>query len=146
MSVGMDNDKIPELEAEIERLRAERDDLLRKRHQAEEDAEVCSRPGCGFHHWDDGAPLTPVKVEILPGEEGYAEVTQLLCQQHLVEVAEALINLGFGSHNHHGTNMLDSHAYAPLGVIDCGGYGKCSHPAEYGPEVVTPETSTYRPS
>lgn len=133
----MNNGRVEELEAEIGRLREERDDLLRKQQQAAEEAEVCSRPGCGFHHWDDGAPLTPVKVEILPGEEGYAEVTQILCQQHLVEVAVVLIELGFGSHNHHGTNILDLD-------LECGGYGKCPHDVEYGPEIVSPETSTYR--
>lgn len=90
-----------------------------------------------MHHWDDGAPLTDFTVTILPGEEGYSEVTQILCQEHNIEVTKVLIVLGFGSHNHHGTCTLDAQE-------QCGGYGKCPTPADYGPELVVPSTSTYR--
>lgn len=139
----MTDDARARLEQTKEALRVAREaheTAIRKVLDLEEAEKVCSRPGCGLHHWDDGAPLTPFTVTVLPGEEGYSEVTQILCQEHNIEVAEALIALGFGSHNHHGTCTLDANAFGTA----CGGYGKCPHPAEYGPEIVLPETSTYR--
>lgn len=103
----------------------------------DDESQVCSVPGCGRHHWDDGAPLTDFRVIVLPGEEGYSDVSQLLCMQHSDEIRRKLIDLGFGSHNHHGTCTLDAED-------TCGGYGKCQTPAEYGPELVRPAASSYK--
>lgn len=92
--------------------------------------DVCSVPGCGVLFEDEGY-LIDITVLTSPGEEGYAEVTQQLCQHHYEEIAPKLMALGFKSHNHHGTNLLDAED-------ECGGYGKCPHPVEYGPELVVP--------
>ena len=99
--------------------------------------DVCSVVGCGVTFEDLGY-LIDITVVTSPGEEGYAEVTQWFCQGHYEEVASILRALGFASHNHHGTNLLDAED-------DCGGYGRCAHPVEYGPELVVavlPEAST----
>lgn len=95
---------------------------------------LCSHPGCTVRNWDQGFPLIDITVLCSPGEEGYAEVTQLFCDEHYEEMAAALAALGFVSHNHHGTNLLDGDA----DWVDhrCGGYGKCPHEVEYGPELV----------
>ena len=93
---------------------------------------ACSYPGCGLHHWDDGAPLCDYTVVTCPGEEGYAEVTQIFCMEHSQWVVDELLKLGFKSHNHHGTCGLPADD-------ECGGYGKCAAPSEYGPELVQPD-------
>lgn len=101
----------------------------------ERETDVCSVEGCGRTGDDEGWPtLIYITVLTSPGEEGYAEVTQAFCQEHYEEVAPALMALGFRSHNHHGTNLLD-------GEDECGGYGKCPTPAEYGPELVQPQAA-----
>lgn len=98
--------------------------------RVEREETVCSYPGCQTLGDDEGWPtLIHITVLTSPGEEGYAEVTQALCEEHYEIVAPALMALGFKSHNHHGTNLLDAEA-------ECGGYGKCPTPAEYGPELV----------
>lgn len=97
----------------------------------EDEDHICSVPGCGVTQEDLGY-LIYITVLTNPGNEGYAEVTQALCQQHYEKAADVLMELGFKSHNHHGTNLLDAEA-------ECGGYGKCPHPAEYGPELVQPQ-------
>lgn len=101
----------------------------------DDEDQVCSRPGCGRHHFDDGAPLCDFTILVAPGEEGYSEVTQVLCMEHSAEMVLALRLLGFSSHNHHGTCTLDAEV--------CGGYGRCPTPAEYGPELVLPDNSSF---
>lgn len=97
----------------------------------ESEDHVCSEPGCGRTANDEGWPtLIYLTVLTSPGEEGYAEVTRVYCQEHFEIVARQLVSMGFGSHNHHGTNLLDAEV--------CGGYGTCPMPAEYGPELVQP--------
>lgn len=93
------------------------------------DDDRCSK--CGVVGWEEDGYLIYITVLAHPGEEGYVEVTQALCQRHYEEVAPVLLSLGFKSHNHHGTNLLDAED-------ECGGYGKCATPAEYGPELVSP--------
>lgn len=100
----------------------------------DEEVHVCSRPGCGRRAWDDGIPLTYVRVVVLPGEEGYGEVVQALCDTHLQMMRHALMALGFVSHNHHGTQMLDRPDV-------CGGYSGCATPTRYGAELVQPAGS-----
>lgn len=94
------------------------------------DGGVCSVSGCGVTFEDQGY-LIDITVITSPGEEGFAEVTQWFCQDHYDSIVPKLMALGFKSHNHHGTNLLDAEA-------DCGGYDKCPHPVEYGPELVVP--------
>ena len=87
------------------------------------DDHVCSI--CGE---DQGYTLSYVTVLMNPGEEGYAEVTMALCDDHSYEVAVRLQALGFQSHNHHGTN--------PLASDEC--EYPCPLEAEYGPELIQP--------
>lgn len=102
----------------------------------EDESHICSIPKCGRTAEDEGWPfLIYITVVTSPGEEGYAEVTQALCQRHYEQVAGALIRLGFGSHNHHGTNFLDD-------GVTCGGYATCPDPADYGPELVQPRENS----
>lgn len=74
---------------------------------------ACSYPGCGLHHWDDGAPLCDYTVVTCPGEEGYAEVTQIFCMEHSQWVVDELLKLGFKSHNHHGSYPVRIREYGP---------------------------------
>lgn len=96
---------------------------------ADEENHVCSRIGCGRKAWDDGVPLTYITVVTQVGEEGYGEIVQALCNEHLAAMTQALKLLGFVSHNHHGTQMFDDDML-------CG--RECPHPTEYGPELVQP--------
>lgn len=93
--------------------------------------DSCSTLGCRRAVGDEYLPLTYITVVTCAGEEGYAEVTQALCSKHTQTVTEGLMDLGFKSHNHYGTNLLDAGA-------ECGGFGHCGMPAEYGPELVQP--------
>lgn len=97
----------------------------------DEDNHICSRPGCGAKAWENDGSLTYVTVVTRVGEEGYGEITQTLCDEHLVAMTHALMTLGFVSHNHHGTQMFGDESV-------CGGYRNCPHPTEYGPELVQP--------
>lgn len=98
--------------------------------RVERDEDACSWPGCKVEFWEQGYRIY-ITVLTSPGEEGYAEVTQAFCQEHYEFTARVLMSIGFKSHNHHGTNLLDAED-------ECGGYGKCPTPAEYGPELVQP--------
>ena len=95
----------------------------------EDDTIVCSRPNCGRHNWDDGVPLTGIQVWVNESEEGYADITQIFCNQHFCETVDALMALGFVSHNHHGTQSFDDR--------EC--RKDCPCPVEYGPELVQPD-------
>lgn len=96
----------------------------------EREETPCSVGDCTTTAADEGwSTLIHITMLTSPGEEGYAEVTQAFCQAHFEVVVPALQALGFKSHNHHGTNSFDAED-------ECGGYGKCQTPAEYGPELV----------
>lgn len=57
---------------------------------------------------DDGyGPCVDITVITANGEEGFAQVTRYACFEHLEEIAEALIALGFGQHRHGGSNFLE---------------------------------------
>lgn len=100
----------------------------------DEENHLCSFPNCGATAWDDGCPLTYVTVVTRVGEEGYGEITQALCNEHLITVTEYLMAIGFISHNHHGTQMFEDES--------CGNCGStCPNPTEYGPELVQPNSS-----
>lgn len=66
----------------------------------------CSR--CGVTENDaEWEMLFDVRVITADGEEGFADVVQLLCNDHLIEVTEALVALGFKDHRHGGANFLE---------------------------------------
>lgn len=68
---------------------------------------VCSI--CGI---SEGEPdydiLGDVRVITMEGEEGYSDVTMLLCEEndHLGQITTMLKALGFMDHNHGGTSLL----------------------------------------
>lgn len=80
---------------------------------------VCSR--CSKPESEDvHGILTPVQVVTAEGEEGYADVTQLLCNDDLEEVLAGLMALGFKDHRHGGINYLeDDECKATYGSAGC---------------------------
>lgn len=50
--------------------------------------------------------LTDIRVVTCEGEEGYSDVTMLLCEEHAADVVNALYALGFRDHAHGGTALL----------------------------------------
>lgn len=66
-----------------------------------------------------------ISVEIASGEEGWAKEFRWMCNDHLIEIPMALIDLGFNSHRHGGINFLEDH--------NCPGYNHrddCPTPEE----------------
>lgn len=92
---------------------------------------VCSR--CGRSEDDnDGIPLIDVRVIVHEGEEGFADITQWLCEAHFERARASLEDLGFVDHNHGGINFLEDSS--------CPGFHKmadCPHPSQYGNYVVS---------
>lgn len=71
--------------------------------------------------------LTDITVVVADGEEGYSNVTLLLCDDDLNGLAETLRKLGFIDHRHGSTSTLED--------IDCPGYydmARCPIPTHYG--------------
>lgn len=109
-------------EWEIARLE-ERLDHLRA---TEDPTYSCANCGRSKDDVDYGL-LTDVTVIIADGEEGYSNVTLLLCDDDLVRVALGLRNLGFIDHRHGSTSTLES--------PNCAGYDNmddCPTPTHYG--------------
>lgn len=92
----------------------------------------CSR--CGNSEDDQTGSLTDVRVTIANGEEGYAEIVQLVCDECLDDVSDGLRALGFSDHRHGGINFLEDGSCP--GVRDM---NACPTPSEYGPQLVTPD-------
>jgi hypothetical protein len=71
--------------------------------------------------------LTDVTVVVADGEEGYSNVTLLLCIDDLAPIADGLQKLGFIDHRHGSTSTLEDR--------DCPGYDSmdaCPTPTHYG--------------
>lgn len=95
---------------------------------------ACSR--CGSTAEDDyiGRPPVDITVITADGEEGYARVTQLYCDDCFVTVIEILQGLGFVDHRHGSIDFLED--------MLCPGYDdmrKCPTPTVYGDVLVTLE-------
>jgi hypothetical protein len=71
--------------------------------------------------------LVSVRVVVAEGEEGFADITQLLCDDHFETVQEDLIRLGFQDHRHGGINYLEDETCPGSVHMD-----ECSTPTEYG--------------
>lgn len=87
----------------------------------------CAR--CGMS--EDAQHLVDVRVVTHEGEEGFADVTMLLCEDHLDGVIEVIVRLGFTDHRHGGADFLEDR--------HCPGYEDppaCPTPSEYGPVTV----------
>jgi hypothetical protein len=107
--------RIAQLEAEAERLRSQEDPVLA--------CAVCHRTQDEV----DFALLTDITVVVADGEEGYSNVTLLLCVDDLEPIARGLQALGFIDHRHGSTSTLED--------IDCPGYQQmndCPTPTHYG--------------
>lgn len=66
---------------------------------------------------EDGfGPCVDIRVIVAYGEEGYDDVTHYVCNDHLVSVTKALIDLGFGVHKHGGIHFLE--------IEDCPGFSR----------------------
>lgn len=89
-----------------------RDLLLREAAKLEPPSPpepVCSR--CGMPEFEsEWGRLLDVRVVVAEGEEGFADLTQLLCDKHAGEAIDALRRLGFRDHRHGGTNLLEDRA------------------------------------
>lgn len=72
-------------------------------------------------------PLTDVTVITADGEEGYSNITLLLCNDDLIHVTDELQKLGFSDHRHGSTSLLED--------PDCPGFEymeSCPNPTHYG--------------
>jgi hypothetical protein len=71
--------------------------------------------------------LTDVTVVVADGQEGYSNVTLLLCDHDFESIADDLVKLGFIDHRHGGTSTLEDPS--------CPGYldmNACPTPTRYG--------------
>jgi hypothetical protein len=74
-------------------------------------------------------PCVDVTVVVANGEEGYSRITKFVCNDHLVELTDKFAAMGFVSHHHGSTTLLEDR--------DCPGYavyGTCPTPKGYGEE------------
>lgn len=94
----------------------------------------CSRCGISQDDEPDGF-LSDVRVITADGEEGHADVTQLLCGADLDAVLATLTEAGFKDHRHGGINFLEDR--------ECPGWGKCPTPNEDENGNGPPWTGTY---
>lgn len=85
-------------------------------------------PVCSICGDPDGGILTDVRVIIADGEEGYADITQLLCEEHLILMQDELPKLGFRDHRHGGINFLED----PNCPGTTGSMHDCPTPTGYG--------------
>lgn len=86
---------------------------------------------------DEDDYLCEVTAVTQPGEEGYSEVTLLLCQSCLIPVLDGLRALGFVNHHHGSTDFLsddDNCSYdscvTPTGhkvIVPGGGFSNPEH-------------------
>lgn len=80
-----------------------------------------------FDSW--GMPLTDALVIVAYGEEGYSHIQKYVCGGHLAWLQDEFRRMGFVSHHHGSTTLLEDQ--------DCPGYatsGACPNPKSYGEE------------
>lgn len=91
----------------------------------------CSKCGKDAEETEWGT-LLDISVITADGEEGFAYVTQLLCDTCFNTVLNAIVELGFVDHRHGGINYLED-------MNCCNGikaYEKCPRPSEFGQYIV----------
>jgi len=80
--------------------------------------------------WDFHIPYDWIQIRVDAGEEyeeGYQRINQIFCEDCAIAKLEALMALGFKSHRHGSTNLLEDE--------NCPGYNDmalCPTPEEYG--------------
>lgn len=69
--------------------------------------------------------LIDAQTIVADGEEGFADITLLLCDECAVPVFNGLVALGFKDHRHGGANHLED--------TECPGYrgGECPTPSDW---------------
>lgn len=75
--------------------------------------------------------LIDARVITADGEEGFADVVQLLCEDHAQAMFVGLMALGFKDHRHGGANFLEDRECPGARSMDA-----CPTPSEYGEYVV----------
>jgi hypothetical protein len=99
-------------------------------------SRVCSLCGIEEDETEYGF-LGDIRVTVMDGEEGYANIVHLLCDDCLTKQVAGLRKLGFVDHRHGSTNLLEDE--------DCPGYigsmHNCPTPSEYGEYVVKPKVN-----
>jgi hypothetical protein len=106
----------------IERMREQ----LARLEATPEPVDVCAVCGTPKEQTEWGL-LTDVTVVTADGQEGYSNVTLLLCDEHFRDIADGLIALGFVDHRHGSTSTLEDSS--------CPGYEDmeaCLTPTRYG--------------
>lgn len=94
----------------------------------QDEERYCSK--CGINEEDDEwQRLHDIRVVVADGEEGYANIIMLLCEECAHYMYGALISLGFYDHRHGGINFLES-PYCD--------YENCPTPSDYGEFVAPP--------
>lgn len=85
---------------------------------------------CGRVEFEDGAgPLTDVLVQTAWQEEGFSRIEKWVCDEHLAELQDEFQRLGFVSHHHGSTTLLEDRSCPGYEV-----YGACPTPKGYGEE------------
>lgn len=98
------NEALEELQDRRTELQREIRMLINDIASMEEELRHCR---CGAYPWDDGCPLTDVKVVVAYGEEGHAEETRFFCNDCLAELTSVLNSWGFiGSGVHSSIDLL----------------------------------------
>jgi hypothetical protein len=80
---------------------------------------------------DGFGPLVDVTVMVANGEEGFSHLLKYACQEHLEWLTDEFAKLGFVSHHHGSTTLLEDRT--------CPGYhtyGACPTPKGYGEEAI----------
>lgn len=73
----------------------------------EEPENQCSI--CGINESETGwSRLIDIRVSVSLGEEGAADITMLLCDEHFSTIQASLLYLGFADHRHGGINFLEA--------------------------------------
>ena len=107
-----------------ERIRRLESEILSLKREPEPE-RVCSHCGVNESLTEYGN-LTEVRVIMAQGEEGFADIIQLLCEDGLEAIQMELLKLGFKDHRHGGVDFLED--------VDCPGFedmDKCKTPTAF---------------
>jgi hypothetical protein len=112
-----------------ERIRRLESEILSLRREPEPE-RVCSR--CGVREsLTEFGHLIDIRVIIADREEGFADITQLICDTDIRILQIKLMELGFKDHRHGSIDFLED--------IECPGFedmDKCKTPTAFGRVVI----------
>lgn len=96
---------------------------------------VCSR--CGILEGDtEYGRLIDIRVVCQEGEEGFCDITQLLCDICMEAIRINLMELGFVSHHHGSTDLLDGEGFDGKRYCVPNPYKKCPIPGPHGRQYI----------